>query len=83
MMKTQDLTAAYELFVEIHADYTGKSTEQVRAEISPEQFEERLRDLYQQYAAGAFSFGRFTELISVPHWELWQILDTFGLPLHN
>ncbi len=82
-MQTKQITAAYDLFVEMHADYTGKSIEQVQAEMSPEQFEDRIRQLYQQYSAGEFSIGRFTELIGVPHWELWQILDMLGLPVHN
>jgi hypothetical protein len=82
-MQTKQLTVAYDLFVEIHADYTGKPVEQVKAETSPEQFEERVHTLYQQYAAGEFSLGRFTELIGVPHWELWEILDALGLPIHN
>ena len=82
-MQTKQTTAAYELFVEIHADYTGKSIEQVQAEMSPEQFEDRIQALYHQYSAGEFSIGRFTELIGVPHWELWQILDMLGLPVHN
>jgi hypothetical protein len=82
-MQTKQLTAAYDLFVAIHADYTDTTVDGVKASISPDQFEERLHSLYQQYAAGEFSVGRFTELIGVPHWELWQILDMLGLPVHN
>ena len=82
-MQTKQITAAYDLFVEIHADYTNKTVEQVQAEISSEQFEEQIRAWHDQYIAGEFSIGRFTELIGVPHWELWEILEMLGLPVHN
>jgi hypothetical protein len=82
-MQTKQISAAYELFVEIHADYTKQTPEQVRSTISPEEFEHRLHDLYGRWQAGEFSFGRFTELIGVPHAELWEILDAFGLKLHT
>lgn len=82
-MQTERIAAAYELFVEIHADYTAKTFDQVQAELTPEQFEAHVRDLHHQYMAGHFSIGRFSELIGVPHWELWEILDMLGLPLYN
>lgn len=82
-MLTQQIIAAYDLFVTIHADYAGKTIEQVRQEISPEQFESKMYDLHRRYIAGEFSIGRFTELIGVPHWELWEILDSLGLSIHN
>ncbi len=82
-MLTKQTVAAYELFVPIHADYTGKTLVQVKSEISPEQFEVQIRELHQRYTAGEFSIGRFTELIGVPHWELWEILESLGLPVHN
>jgi hypothetical protein len=82
-LQTKQLMAAYELFVDIHADYTNQAPEQVRSAIPPQEFERRLQDLYSRWQAGEFSFGRFTELIGVPHAELWDILDTFGLKLHT
>ena len=82
-MQTKQVTAAYDLFVQIHADYTGKTVEQVEAEINPEQFEEQIRTLHDRYIAGEFSIGRFTELIGIPLWELWEILLLLGLPIHN
>lgn len=82
-MQTKQVTAAYELFVDIHADYTKQTLEKVRSEITPEEFERRLQDLYARWQAGDFSFGRFTELMGVPHAELWDILDAFGLKLHT
>ncbi len=54
-MSTQEKTAAYELFVETHADYTHPSPNQVRAEISPDEFERRVRDLHDQWLCGNFS----------------------------
>lgn len=74
---------AYDLFVEAHALYTGKPIEQVQAEISPDEFEARIRALHYQYMAGNFSFGRFTELAGVAHLELREILDALGLPPYN
>ena len=82
-MLTKQIVMAYELFAPIHADYTGKTLTQVRAEISPEEFETQIHELHKRYIAGEFSMGRFTELIGVPHWELWEILDMLGLPIHN
>lgn len=82
-MQIKDTTTAYELFIQAHADYLKKPADQVKAEVSPEHFEEQLHNLHQRYMAGEFSFGRFTELIGVPHWELWEILGMIGLPLHN
>jgi hypothetical protein len=81
-MQTKQAVAAYELFVEMHADYTHQSPEQIRNAIPPDQFERQLHDLYERWQAGEFSFGRFTELIGVPHAELWDILDAFGLKLY-
>jgi hypothetical protein len=77
------LTPAYELFVDIHADYRHQTPEQVRHEVSPEAFERQLFGLYERWQAGEFSYGRFTELIGVPHAELWEMLDAFGLKLHT
>jgi hypothetical protein len=82
-MQTKQITAAYDLFVEIHADYAGKTVAQVQAEINSEKFEEQIHRLHEQYIAGEFSIGRFTELMGVPHWELWEILELLGLPVHN
>lgn len=82
-MQIKDMTAAYEMFVQVHAEYAHKTAEQVKTEIDMAQFEAQLHELHEQYMAGVFSFGRFTELIGVPHWELWQILDMMGLQLHN
>jgi hypothetical protein len=53
-MQTKQITAAYDLFVEIHVDYVGKSVGEIQAEISPEQFEERIYALFSQYSAGEF-----------------------------
>lgn len=74
---------AYDLFVEAHALYTGKSAEQVQAEISPDEFEARIRALHFQYMSGQFSFGRFTELAGVANLELREILEALGLPPYN
>jgi hypothetical protein len=82
-MQTEQITAAYELFVESHAGYTSQSPDIVRSVITLSQFEDDLRRLHQQYMTGEISFGRSTELIGVPHAELWDILDMMGLPLHN
>lgn len=82
-MQTKQATAAYELFVEMHADYTHQSPDQMRAAISPDEFERQVRDLHYRWLSGEFSFGRFTEIIGVPHAELWAILDALALPLHK
>jgi hypothetical protein len=47
-----------------------------------EAFERQLHELHVRWQAGEFSFGRFTELMGVPHAELWDILDAFGLKLY-
>lgn len=39
--------------------------------------------LHEQYMAGQFSFGRFTELVGVAHLELREILALMSLPTHN
>lgn len=75
-------TTAYDLFVEAHAAYIGKSPEQIAAETTSDEFEELLSSLHHQYMEGQFSMGRFTELIQVPHLELWEILEVLGLPIH-
>jgi hypothetical protein len=82
-MQTQQATNAYDLYMEAHAAYSNKSLIQVQSETPPDLFESRVRTLHQQYMAGEFSFGRFTELLGVPHWELWQILELLDLALHN
>ncbi len=74
---------AYDLFLEAHALYTGQTIDEIRVEISPEEFEARIRALHYQYMNGQFSFGRFTELAGVAHLELREILDAIGLPLFN
>lgn len=74
---------AYDLFVEAHSLYTGKSPETVRAEIDSDHFEARIRALHLQYMSGQFSFGRFTELAEIAHLELREILEAMNLPLHN
>jgi predicted HTH domain antitoxin len=81
-MQTQQ-ALAYDLFVEAHSLYTGKSPETIRAEIDPDHFEARIRALHHQYMTGQFSFGRFTELAEVAHLELREILAALNLPLHN
>jgi predicted HTH domain antitoxin len=74
---------AYDLFVEAHTLYAGKSAKEIRAEISPDEFEARIRAMHYQYMAGQFSFGRFTELAGVANLELREILDALGLPPYN
>ena len=55
----------------------------MNVEISPDEFEQQIRELHQGWMQGNFSFGRFTELIGIPHWELWEILDKLGLEIHR
>ncbi len=76
-------TLAYDRFIEARTLYSGRPTEQIRAEISPDEFEARIRALHYQYMAGQFSFGRFTELAGVANLELREILDALGLPTSN
>jgi hypothetical protein len=82
-MEIQKSAAAYDIYVQTRAEITGKSEAEIKAEIKPEEFEKRVRDLYHQWICGEFSYGRFTELIGVPHWELWEIFDALGLPRHK
>jgi len=70
---------SYSLFVEAHALYTGKPTEEIVTAISADEFEARIRALHYQFLAGKFSFGRFTELAGVAHAELREILELLGL----
>jgi len=69
--------------VEAHILYIGKDQAAVRAEINPDEFERQLRQLYAQWLAGEFSFGKFTEIIGVAHAELWEIFDALSLPRHR
>jgi hypothetical protein len=82
-MQIQENTEAYGIFIQIRAEMTGKEEAEIRAEITPEEFESQLRQLHHQWLSGEFSFGKFTELIGVPHLELWEILDLLGLALHR
>jgi hypothetical protein len=82
-MQTHHLTTAYDLYTQARAEQTGRTDAEQRANISPEAFEAQVRELHQCWMGGEFSFGRFTELIGVPHWELWEILEALGLPLHR
>lgn len=61
---------AFNLYAQIRAEATGKPEAEIRAEISPEEFERQVRQLHYQWLSGEFSFGKFTELIGVPHLEL-------------
>jgi hypothetical protein len=74
---------AYDIYVSIQAEGAGRNEAEIRAEISREAFERQVRQLHYQWLCGEFSFGRFTELIDVPDWELRQILDALNLPRRN
>lgn len=82
-METQERTIAYELFAQSRAEQTGQTENEIQAIISPSDFEALVRDLHHRWINGEFSFGRFTELIGIPHWELWEILDVMQLPIHR
>ena len=82
-MEIQRSAEAYEIYVQMRAEITGKSEADIKSEVAPEQFEKQVRDLYYRWTCGEFSYGRFTELIGVPHWELWEIFDALGLPRHK
>ena len=82
-MQIERTHSAYDIFAEYRAEKTGKSESEVRAEISADEFERQVRQLHAQWMNGEFSFGKFTELIGIPHWELWEILDALGLSLHR
>jgi predicted HTH domain antitoxin len=82
-MQTKETTHAYEIYVQAQRDKTGKTAQEIQEATPLEKFEIQIFDLYQQWQAGEFSFGRFTELIGVPHWELWEILEALGLPIHH
>jgi len=73
----------YEIYAQIRAEIEGKTEQEIKAQTPPDVFEKLVRELYGQWTAGEFSFGRFTEIIGVPHWELWEILDALGLPRHK
>lgn len=83
MTQMEQTSTAYERFVEAHSLYLGREAEQIRAEIQPDEFERQVRQLHGQWLSGAFSFGKFTEIIGVAHAELWDILDILGLTLHR
>jgi hypothetical protein len=74
---------SFDRFVEAHSRYAGKSAAQIRTELGPDECEARIRMLHEQYMAGQFSFGRFTELVGVAHLELREILALMSLPTHN
>lgn len=83
MKPIEQTTSAYDLFVEAHSLYINKDQAEIRAEINPGEFERQVRQLYAQWLAGEFSFGKFTEIIGVAHAELWEIFDALGLPRHR
>jgi hypothetical protein len=82
-METTQNILAYDIFLEIQAEKTGKTAAELRAEFPPEEFIKHLGVLYNQWQSGEISFGKFTELINVPHWELREILEALSLQLHN
>ncbi len=80
-MKTKQNIVAYELFIELYAARTGRSETIVEAEITPEQFEARLKTLYQQYMNREFTIGKFADLLQVPTLNLYDLLEEMGLPV--
>jgi hypothetical protein len=76
-------TTAYDLFTHMRAEITGKTQAELQREWTPEAFEAQIRSLHARWMAGEFSFGRFTELIGIPHLELWEMLDALDLSLHR
>ncbi len=72
----------YDLFAQYRAEQTGQTESEIRQAFSQAEFEQLLHNLHQRWLNGEISFGRFTELIGVPHWELWEILEAMKLPLH-
>jgi hypothetical protein len=81
-METKQSTA-YELFVEVRAAHTGKSTAEVQMEITPEVFEMQLNTLHRQYMNHEFTLGKLADLLEVPALNLVDILDAMDLPVRQ
>ncbi|MBC7811887.1 MAG: hypothetical protein H7175_12105 [Burkholderiales bacterium] len=82
-MQTGQRELAYHIYLELMVEKTGKNEDELKAEIGLEAFEKQVRQLHYQWMCGEFSFGKFTEIIGIPHWELWEILDALGLQIHR
>lgn len=76
------MSAAYDLYLEAHAAYTGQTLSQIEQMMTEADFETHLRELHERYLNGEFSIGKFTELMGVAHLELWEILESLNLPYH-
>jgi hypothetical protein len=83
MMITDERIAAYDIYVEAHAAYTGLTRTQARAELSQAQFEQQLEQLHQRYMDEEFSIGRLADLLNVPAVNLFDILNTLQLPTYR
>lgn len=73
----------YDLFAQCRAELTGQSETEIRQAFNQAEFEQLVYNLHERWLNGEISFGRFTEMIGVPHWELWEILEAMRLPLHG
>jgi hypothetical protein len=81
-MQTQEhIQAAYDLFVDVYSARVGKTEAQARAEVSPQEFDKQIRDLYPRYMNQEFSIGKFADLLQVPVLNLYDILNELGLDI--
>lgn len=78
-MQLEQTRTAYDIFIEVYAEKHGLTIQEAQQQVSPQDVETRLRALHQQWLNGAFSFGKFAELMDTPHWELWEMLDAARL----
>lgn len=76
-------TAAYDIYLEAHSAYTGMSPSEARAQLSQEQFEDRVRQLHQRYMNEEFSMGKLADLLQVPALNLFDILNELELPTYR
>jgi hypothetical protein len=73
--------AAYDLFVDVYSARAGKTETQALAEISRQEFDKQIRDLYPRYMNSEFTLGKFVDLLQVPALNLYDILNELGLDI--
>ncbi len=76
-------SAAYEFFVVAHAAHTGKSADEIEAEITPEALETKLRTLHTHYMKREMTLVKFADLLQVSISQCSSILDASGLALRH
>jgi predicted HTH domain antitoxin len=83
MTTTTQIDVAYQSYIQGLAYKSNRSEEEIKAEMSRDDFLQSIEDLYSQYQMGAFSIGRFAELLGVDPFRLDYLLTALGMAVHH